>query len=229
MLLRLFTDRDLDILGCLSLTSSSMGCSVEYFIGLVFFPLIASFSRESSSNAWVRINDLSWQFMLTLPFSFKWMFTGPGGDLWVYLEGLAMAENVQEYVKSNPFGQRPIRETNPSWGYYRKVIEAVKSKRNDRPSSSARERTAYRNRTMQEENDRWFSFILMHAVCILVTLVMIKMLLFWVGEVVLKYIYVYKHMLLQGGTPYTHYSVFIFFLFALFMGFCFQSMSFLYN
>ncbi|PIN12611.1 Phosphoprotein phosphatase [Handroanthus impetiginosus] len=49
---------------------------------------------------------------------------GPGGDLRVYLEGLAMAENVQEYVKQNPFGQRPIRETNLSWGYYLKVIEA---------------------------------------------------------------------------------------------------------
>ncbi|KAL1531681.1 hypothetical protein AAHA92_31795 [Salvia divinorum] len=49
---------------------------------------------------------------------------GPGGDLRVYLEGLAEAENVQEYVKQNPFGQRPITEKNLSWGYYRKVIAA---------------------------------------------------------------------------------------------------------
>lgn len=48
---------------------------------------------------------------------------GPGGDLRVYLEGLADAENVQEYVKQNPFGQRFINEKNLSWGYYRKVIE----------------------------------------------------------------------------------------------------------
>ncbi|KAK1352950.1 Haloacid dehalogenase-like hydrolase superfamily protein [Heracleum sosnowskyi] len=33
---------------------------------------------------------------------------GPEGDLRVYLEGLALAENVQEYVKNHPFGQRHI-------------------------------------------------------------------------------------------------------------------------
>ncbi|KAL3613177.1 hypothetical protein CASFOL_042963 [Castilleja foliolosa] len=36
---------------------------------------------------------------------------GPEGDLRVYLEGLALEENVQEYVKQNPFGQRPITES----------------------------------------------------------------------------------------------------------------------
>ncbi|OIT07731.1 PREDICTED: uncharacterized protein LOC109223928 isoform X1 [Nicotiana attenuata] len=50
---------------------------------------------------------------------------GPGGDLRVYLEGLSMAENVQKYVESNPFGQRPITEKNVSWRYYRKVIDAA--------------------------------------------------------------------------------------------------------
>ncbi|KAL6545482.1 hypothetical protein OROGR_009356 [Orobanche gracilis] len=49
---------------------------------------------------------------------------GPGGDLRVYLDRLATAENAQEYVKQNPFGQRPITEKNLSWGFYRKVIEA---------------------------------------------------------------------------------------------------------
>ncbi|KAL2462005.1 Haloacid dehalogenase-like hydrolase (HAD) superfamily protein [Abeliophyllum distichum] len=52
---------------------------------------------------------------------------GPGGDLRVYLEGLALAENVQEYVEQNPFGQRPITERNLSWRFYRKVIEANSS------------------------------------------------------------------------------------------------------
>ncbi|CAL0305029.1 unnamed protein product [Lupinus luteus] len=61
---------------------------------------------------------------------------GPGGDLRVYLEGLAMAGNVQEYISSNPFGQRPIREANPSWRYYQKVIEAVKRRRKAKPSSA---------------------------------------------------------------------------------------------
>ncbi|MCE3050081.1 hypothetical protein HAX54_046441 [Datura stramonium] len=50
---------------------------------------------------------------------------GPEGDLRVYLEGLSMAENVQKYIESNPFGQRPITEKNASWCYYRKVIEAA--------------------------------------------------------------------------------------------------------
>ncbi|XP_057443217.1 uncharacterized protein LOC130734792 isoform X4 [Lotus japonicus] len=54
---------------------------------------------------------------------------GPEGDLRVYLKGLAMAENVQEYVSSNPFGQPPITETNPSWGYYCQVLESVKHER----------------------------------------------------------------------------------------------------
>lgn len=34
-----------------------------------------------------------------------------------------MAENVQKYVKENPFGQRAVTESNLSWGFYRKVIE----------------------------------------------------------------------------------------------------------
>lgn len=51
------------------------------------------------------------------------MSLGPGGDLRVYMEGLAMAKNVQKYVEENPFGQRAITESNLSWGFYRKVIE----------------------------------------------------------------------------------------------------------
>ncbi|XP_004299292.1 PREDICTED: uncharacterized protein LOC101310125 [Fragaria vesca subsp. vesca] len=51
---------------------------------------------------------------------------GPGGDIRSYLEGLAMAENVQKYVEQNPYGQQPITESNPSWNFYRRVIEDVK-------------------------------------------------------------------------------------------------------
>ncbi|XP_028753805.1 uncharacterized protein LOC114713342 isoform X2 [Neltuma alba] len=67
---------------------------------------------------------------------------GPGGDLRTYLEGLAMAEDVREYVASNPFGQRPIREANPSWRYYRKVIDSVNAS-NDFRTSSSWERRSY--------------------------------------------------------------------------------------
>lgn len=47
---------------------------------------------------------------------------GEGGDLRVYLEGLAEAENVQRYVEKNPFGQRAITERNLSWKFYSRVI-----------------------------------------------------------------------------------------------------------
>lgn len=58
---------------------------------------------------------------------FVLLIVGPEGDLRAYLHALATAENVQEYVKQNPFGQRPITEKNLSWGYYLKVIEASSS------------------------------------------------------------------------------------------------------
>ncbi|KAG6406235.1 hypothetical protein SASPL_133834 [Salvia splendens] len=51
-------------------------------------------------------------------------FVGPGGDFCVYLEGLAEAENVQEYVKANPFGQSPITEKDQYWSFYSKIITA---------------------------------------------------------------------------------------------------------
>ncbi|KAL2319411.1 hypothetical protein Fmac_028380 [Flemingia macrophylla] len=65
------------------------------------------------------------------PCSYRYYHTrdselGPRGDVRVYLEGLITAEDVQKHISENPFGQRPIRETNPSWRYYSKVIEAVK-------------------------------------------------------------------------------------------------------
>ncbi|KAF9620485.1 hypothetical protein IFM89_013102 [Coptis chinensis] len=47
---------------------------------------------------------------------------GPGGDIRLYLEGLATSENVQKYIKQHPFGQCAITEKDPSWLYYRKVI-----------------------------------------------------------------------------------------------------------
>ncbi|PQM36675.1 uncharacterized protein Pyn_25451 [Prunus yedoensis var. nudiflora] len=48
---------------------------------------------------------------------------GPGGKIRSFLEGLAMADNVQKYVEQHPFGQRPITKSSLSWGFYRRVIE----------------------------------------------------------------------------------------------------------
>uniref|UniRef100_A0A5B6ZLW6 FCP1 homology domain-containing protein n=1 Tax=Davidia involucrata TaxID=16924 RepID=A0A5B6ZLW6_DAVIN len=65
---------------------------------------------------------------------------GPRGDLRIYLEGLALCENVQKYVEQNPFGQRPITEKNLSWAFYLKVIHTVLSQTEDDANySSARE------------------------------------------------------------------------------------------
>ncbi|KAF6165036.1 hypothetical protein GIB67_000620, partial [Kingdonia uniflora] len=47
---------------------------------------------------------------------------GPGGDLRNYLEGLAMAQDVQKYVEQRPFGQNAITTTHPSWEFYLQVI-----------------------------------------------------------------------------------------------------------
>lgn len=50
-------------------------------------------------------------------------FSGAGGDLRVYLERLASAENVQNFVEQNPFGQEPINERSHDWGFFRQVID----------------------------------------------------------------------------------------------------------
>lgn len=64
------------------------------------------------------------------------VWTGPGGDLRVYLERLAEAQNVQEFVAQNLFGQRPITESNPSWGFYRRILIADSCQSQDVASSS---------------------------------------------------------------------------------------------
>lgn len=47
---------------------------------------------------------------------------GPEGDLRLYLERLAVAENVQKFVEQNPFGQRAITESDPSWDFYSRIL-----------------------------------------------------------------------------------------------------------
>lgn len=49
--------------------------------------------------------------------------TGPGGKIRAYLEELAMADNVQEYIEQHPFGQSAITERSLSWQFYDKVIK----------------------------------------------------------------------------------------------------------
>ncbi|KAK0583810.1 hypothetical protein LWI29_003383 [Acer saccharum] len=64
------------------------------------------------------------------PYSYHFQDTsdhslGPGGDLSVYLEGLAKAENVQKFVEQHPFGQRALTEENASWDFYIEVINSL--------------------------------------------------------------------------------------------------------
>uniref|UniRef100_A0A0E0LG67 FCP1 homology domain-containing protein n=1 Tax=Oryza punctata TaxID=4537 RepID=A0A0E0LG67_ORYPU len=43
---------------------------------------------------------------------------GPGGDLRVYLENLATADDVQRYVQEHPFGQPSITKSDRHWNFY---------------------------------------------------------------------------------------------------------------
>ncbi|KAH9318065.1 hypothetical protein KI387_019834, partial [Taxus chinensis] len=45
-----------------------------------------------------------------------------GGALRKYLEGLAIALNVQHYVKHHPFGQPPFSEESPNWYFYHQLL-----------------------------------------------------------------------------------------------------------
>ncbi|KAG2631239.1 hypothetical protein PVAP13_2NG003400 [Panicum virgatum] len=48
---------------------------------------------------------------------------GPGGDLRLYLENLATADDVQRYVEDHPFGQLQITERNPNWKLYAQILD----------------------------------------------------------------------------------------------------------
>ncbi|KAJ1293547.1 hypothetical protein BS78_01G076600 [Paspalum vaginatum] len=46
---------------------------------------------------------------------------GPGGDLRVYLQHLAAADDVQCFVRNYPFGQPSITESDPHWNFYAQI------------------------------------------------------------------------------------------------------------
>ncbi|KAF9625625.1 hypothetical protein IFM89_024693 [Coptis chinensis] len=49
---------------------------------------------------------------------------GPGGDIRMYLEGLATSKNVQKYIEQHPFGQQALTESDPSWPHYLQLINS---------------------------------------------------------------------------------------------------------
>ncbi|OAY56925.1 hypothetical protein MANES_02G056200v8 [Manihot esculenta] len=50
---------------------------------------------------------------------------GDRGDLRVYLEGLAEADDVQKFIEQYPFGQKPITERSACWGFYLQVTSTL--------------------------------------------------------------------------------------------------------
>lgn len=52
--------------------------------------------------------------------------TGPEGELRLYLDGLADAEDIPSYLKNHPFGQSPITHDHPDWEFYSKIISSLK-------------------------------------------------------------------------------------------------------
>jgi len=48
---------------------------------------------------------------------------GPGGDLRVYLQNLAAADDVERFVRNNPFGQPFITKSDPHWNFYAQIAD----------------------------------------------------------------------------------------------------------
>ncbi|KAL2935426.1 Zinc finger CCCH domain-containing protein 55 [Bienertia sinuspersici] len=70
----------------------------------------------------VQDKSLGKMLSTTVKVSFMLSFEpGPCGDLRLYLERLAEAENVQKFIQENPFGQKPITNTNSAWAFYSKI------------------------------------------------------------------------------------------------------------
>ncbi|KAK1310174.1 hypothetical protein QJS10_CPA08g00528 [Acorus calamus] len=49
---------------------------------------------------------------------------GLQGEMRMFLEGLADAEDVPSYVAAHPFGQPVITATDPNWDFYSQIIHS---------------------------------------------------------------------------------------------------------
>jgi len=43
----------------------------------------------------------------------------------MYLERVAAADNVQNFVRDNSFGQNSITESDPNWNFYVQIVDKV--------------------------------------------------------------------------------------------------------
>uniref|UniRef100_A0A1D1ZET1 Mitochondrial import inner membrane translocase subunit TIM50 n=1 Tax=Anthurium amnicola TaxID=1678845 RepID=A0A1D1ZET1_9ARAE len=92
--------------------------------------------RYSSSNT-LLIDDSPYKALLNPPHTaifpqpYKVEHTddaslGPGGELRVFLEGLAARDvDVPSYVGSHPIGQQPITPAHHQWAFYSQVVNAL--------------------------------------------------------------------------------------------------------
>ncbi|XP_020572895.1 uncharacterized protein LOC110019537 isoform X2 [Phalaenopsis equestris] len=48
---------------------------------------------------------------------------GPGGAIRVYLESIAMADDVRDHVKKHSFGQQAITPEHKMWSFYKNIID----------------------------------------------------------------------------------------------------------
>lgn len=52
--------------------------------------------------------------------------TDPKGELGSFLDGLAVADNVPNYLKEHPFGSPEITSDHLDWSYYSKILRFIK-------------------------------------------------------------------------------------------------------
>ncbi|KAK1263880.1 hypothetical protein QJS04_geneDACA008377 [Acorus gramineus] len=92
--------------------------------------------RYSSSSNTLLIDDSPYKALLnpanTAIFPHPYMVEhvdddglGPQGEMRMFLEGLADAEDVPSYVAANPFGQPAITATDPNWDFYSQIIYSL--------------------------------------------------------------------------------------------------------
>ncbi|XP_019052223.1 PREDICTED: uncharacterized protein LOC104587544 [Nelumbo nucifera] len=64
---------------------------------------------------------------------------GAHGELRLYLEGLATADDVPSYVMEHPFGQPPITCVHPDWDFYLDIIQYLNAGSADRGEHSSKD------------------------------------------------------------------------------------------
>ncbi|KAL4568566.1 hypothetical protein LXL04_024180 [Taraxacum kok-saghyz] len=124
-------------------TNSSARCLENWYKFIVFKDLKKIWEKSEfydESNT-LLLDDSPYKALLNpkhtgvFPSSYNYYNTndnslGPNGDLRVYLEGVGTTENIQMYVRQNPFGQSAIDEKSPYWAFYSKVLKDVCNKNN---------------------------------------------------------------------------------------------------